>query len=311
MSLDLTNRKPPDELDKLPKPTNENLKLLFHAVDKVVIKNGGVHQNKAITNEIVHMISDPHQIQHLQALMEIDERMTGFHCMCLGDYAIELHAQHEIKATIGFHHGVSIWYDNWNGDALLAKNTELLNYLASLGFTKPLDDLLEDEKRRQEDQEAQKKWMLQAPKCFETYWMQILDPFTANYWEGLLHDFETEEPDLFGRIRKMLMLYGSSGSPWSGYPSYEDVPRKILDTFPLQQIIEAYVSSDKNDLLQLGLGRYFCSFEFKKKWRKHLPKIPNDIIDDIDRCINQRNDADKIWMMTNLKKKKSALPHKS
>jgi len=139
-TLDLTNRKLYEERNKLPEPSNEGLATLFVGVNKVVIKDDGVCGDKAMSNKILLTISEGDRIQKLNQLLEIDENNTGFYCMCLGTYAIELYSDTQINATIGFHHGVSIRYHKWNGDAELANSDDLLKFLADLGFTKPLED---------------------------------------------------------------------------------------------------------------------------------------------------------------------------
>jgi hypothetical protein len=47
-TLDFTNRPTLEEFEKLPRPTNDNLNKLFFGVDNVVIKESGVHQNRAL-----------------------------------------------------------------------------------------------------------------------------------------------------------------------------------------------------------------------------------------------------------------------
>ena len=47
-TLDLTNREPLEERNKLPKPSNEGLCKLFVGVDKVVIKDNGVYEEHNI-----------------------------------------------------------------------------------------------------------------------------------------------------------------------------------------------------------------------------------------------------------------------
>ena len=145
-TLDLTNTQPLEERNKLPKPSNEGLANLFVGVDKVAIKHNGVYEDKAMSDKILLTISQGEKIQKLNELLEIDENNTGFYCMCLGTYAIELYNGTQINATIGFHHGVSIRYHKWNGDAELAKSDDLLKFLADLGFTKPLEDRVEEKR---------------------------------------------------------------------------------------------------------------------------------------------------------------------
>ncbi len=120
-TLDLINGKSKEGPERLPKPTNNNLEKLFENVDKVIVKQSGVSNDKAINGNVVLTISRQDSIDRLKSLLEIDENKTGFYCMCLGDHAIELFSGVQLKATIGFHHGVSIRYDKWDGDAELAK----------------------------------------------------------------------------------------------------------------------------------------------------------------------------------------------
>src|SRR5262245_22298959 len=106
--LDLTNRAPLEERNKLPGPTNYGLDDLFIGIDKVVIKEGGVYEDKAISAKVALTISQDDNIKKLNAYLHIEEKNTGFYCMCLGTYAIELYSEDQLKATLGFHHGVSI-----------------------------------------------------------------------------------------------------------------------------------------------------------------------------------------------------------
>jgi len=115
-------------------------------VDKVVIKDGGVSDKHALSNKILLTITKYEELERLSELLEIDESKTGFYCMCLGTYAFELFSAESIKATIGFHHGVSIRYHEWNGDAELTRKEELLSFLAELGFTMPLEERLEKQR---------------------------------------------------------------------------------------------------------------------------------------------------------------------
>ena len=129
-TLDLTNRKTLEELEKLPKPTNDNLIQLFANIDSIVIKEGGVYNDKAMSDKTVLTLTEYENVKRFSELLEIDELNTGFYCMCLGTYAIELFSNGKLKATVGFHHGVSIRYDKWNGDAELAQSDKLLEFLS-------------------------------------------------------------------------------------------------------------------------------------------------------------------------------------
>jgi hypothetical protein len=303
-TLDLTGRKTQEELAQLPHPTNDGLKDLFQNIDTVVIKDGGVYQGKAMRNEVLFTISQPEAIKTLESFLEIDEMNTGFYCLCLGTYAIELYDASTLRATIGFHHNVSIRYDKWNGDAALVKNQELLHFLAGLGFTQPLNEFTEEATRHKKDMAAENEWFHLAPKCFAKYRQQMSD-FDNSYFPSLLKDLQDEEPGKDQQITALLQTFGRSKNLWTAYPMYEEVPLKILQTFTLAEIINAYINSDRNYKTRRGLGRMLCAFDYKKTRKRHLKSMPQSVIDDIYKCFVAINDETGIARITKLNKAKN------
>lgn len=302
-TLDLTNRKPLEDRNKLPKPSNEGLRKLFIGVDKVVIKKDGVIEDKAMSDKILLTILQGDKIKKFSELLEIDENNTGFYCMCLGTYAIELYSQNQIEATIGFHHGVSIRYHKWNGDAGLAKKDDLLTFLSDLGFTKPLEDRLKEKRNMEADRIAARKWLDIAPKCFKKYWTQICSMDT-NYFISLVKDLTIEIPDRQVQIITLLQTFGRTDSFWTAYPIYEELPNDILKTFDTEEIIKAYLNSDRNYKTRRGLGRYLCSFEFKKQRKRQLKYITMEVIDDLEKCfdnIGEKRGINEIFSLRNEK----------
>ncbi len=303
-TLELTNRQPLEELNKLPTPTNEELEKLFIGIDKVIIKEGGVYEDKAMCDKIVLSISSADDIQRLNDFLNIDEQNTGFYCMCLGTYAIELYSNNQLKATIGFHHGVSIRYHFWNGDAELAKSDELLNFLAEQGLTKPLDDRIKQKRTMETDRIAERKWLDIAPKCFQKYWLQICS-MKSDYFTPLLAELNIEIPDRQKQIITLLQTFGKTENFWTAYPLYEKVPNDILHTFDTKEIINAYLNSDRNYKTRRGLGRYLCSFEFKKKRKKKLKYITKEVIADLEKYFNNIGDKRGINEIFSLRNEKN------
>jgi hypothetical protein len=302
-NLDLTNRRPLEELNKLPKPTNEELAKLFVGVDKIVIKDSGVYETKAMSEKIILTISQAEKIQKLNDFLQIDETNTGFYCMCLGTYAIELYSNTEIKATIGFHHGDSIRYHYWHGDAALAKSNELLNFLAEQGLAEPLADRKEQERNLEADRTIERKWLDIAPGCFQKYWKQICSQ-ANNYFAALVRDLNLEIPNREDQIITLLQTFGQTENFWTAYPSYEELPNDILKLYATEEIIKAYVNSDRNYKIRRGLGRYLCSFEFKKTRNKQLKYITTEVIDDLEKCfdnIEEKRGIKEVFSLRNEK----------
>jgi len=65
---------------------------------------------------IVLCITEENTLSQLGALLAINETNTGFYRLCLGAYAFERHCKNNLRKTIGYHHGISIRYDNRRGD---------------------------------------------------------------------------------------------------------------------------------------------------------------------------------------------------
>lgn len=298
-TLDLTNRKTIEEFQKLPIPSNEGLGKLFVGIDKIVFKENGVYEDKAISDKILLTILKIDLIKKLEELLEIDENNTGFYCMCLGTYAIELYKDNIINSTIGFHHGVSIRFHKWNGDAGLAKGEELINFLAGLGFSKPLEDRNEEKRSMEADCIAERKWLEIAPNCFTKYWTQI-NNLDDSYLTSLINDLNSEIPDKQKLIITLLQTFGHTKNFWTAYPIYEELPNDILKTFVTKDIIAAYLNSDRNYKTRKGLGRYLCSFEFKKRRYKELKFIKQEVIDDLEKCFRHLNEQRGIDEMAKL-----------
>ncbi len=302
-TLDLTNRKPLEERNKLPKPSNVGLSYLFIEVDKVVIKDNGVNEDKAMSDIILLTISQADKIQKFNELLEIDENRTGFYCMCSGTYAIELYNNTQLNATIGFHHGVSIRYHKWNGDAELAKSDDLLKFLADLGFTKPLEDRVEERRNMEADRVSERKWLEIAPKSFKKYWTQINNT-DDSFFTSLINDLNSEIPDRKKQIITLLQTFGHTDNFWTAYPIYEELPNDILKTFEIKEIIAAYLGSDRNYKTRKGLGRFLCSFDFKKTRKMNLNFITDEVISDLEKCfdnLGEKRGINEIFSLRNEK----------
>lgn len=300
-TLDLTNRKTSEELSKLPAPTNQSLRLLLQRIDAVVIKDDGVYNGRALSDKILFRITEANYLDQFFQLLEIDEAKAGFYCMCLGTYAIEFFSNTELKATIGFHHGESIRYDQWNGDAQLLKSDELLAFLSGLGFSEPLQDRLEERTRMKAEAVAEDNWFDMAPAFFRQYRSQIIN-LDHSFMPLLIENLNAAYPDKYERVIVLLQIFGKTDSFWNAYPVYEQIPFDILKQFEVKDIIAAYLASDRNYKARRGLGRYLCLYEFKKVRDQYLKFIPLQVVDDLEKCfeaIGEKKGINEIYSLRN------------
>ncbi len=304
--LDFTNI---NSFKNFPEPTNERLQALFLDVDVIIIKEGGVCGNQALENEVALTLDQQEDIIRFSGLLNIDESQTGFHCMCLGNYAIELHSKGAITATIGFHHGQSIRYDHWHSDAFLIDNQNFLIFLSEKGLEKPLQDRLETLRSREAAEVAKAEWLQAAPACFKKYWEQI-NELNEDYIVPLSNELDAEIPDKQQKIITLLQLFGKTDNLWTDYPIYEESPNNILKTYEVTAIIQAYLDSDRNYKTRKGLGRFLCTPEFKRIRTPYLKHLPEEVITDLEKCfdhLGQKRGINEIFALKNhtLKQKQS------
>ena len=252
------------------KATGKSLNHLFADIDIIQIKNDGVHEDKALSNDIVLKIDEPSKIQELKKLMAINEPDEDFHCMCLGDYAIELLKGSELKSTIGFHHGVSIRFNQWTGDADLKYPNELLELLSDLGLKAPLEQKKLDNEQAKKNLEESKNWLENSPRTFQKYFEEMRNTGAINT-DKMRPGLNTEFPNKKDLILALLRSYGTTENLWTAYASYQSVPQELLDNFSTLKIIEAYRNSAKSFKHTIGLGRYLFTPGYKsQKSKKHL-----------------------------------------
>lgn len=272
------------------KATNKLLSDLFNDIDIIQIKNDGVQGDKAISNDIVLRIDEPSTILDFKRLVTIIEPEEDFQCMCLGDYAIELLQENKLKHTIGFHHGVSIRFHQWSGDAELKYADELLTLLFDLGLKEPLEQKKLEHKRAKESEKESNNWLGNSPKSFSKYWNEI-NSFDESYIPKLKKDLEEEFNKKEDLIIALLTSFGTSNNLWTAFPMYELTPQMYLDEYTLQDILDAFFESNKDQLTRIGLGRYLFSWDFRKQIKKHHKKLTIELLKLLSEAFEKINNS--------------------
>lgn len=269
--------KPFESKKRKEKATNKFLLDLFEGIDSVQIKSDGVYEDKALSNDIVLTINEPLKIQDFKKLIAIIEPKEDFHCMCLGDYAIELLGQKQVKTTIGFHHGVSIRLNQWTGDAELKYPNELLEFFSNLGLKNPIEQRNSDIERTNKFERESVNWLNNSPKSYSKFWKQIND-FDESYIPELQKDLRNEYNEQNELILALLKSFGTTQNLWSGYPMYEMISQTLLNKFKLEEIISAFSDSNKERTESIGLGRFLFSWDYRKELKKQYHKLNKELI---------------------------------
>ncbi len=92
----------------------------LEGVDRVRVRTGGTCHRDIARERTLHEEKDAAKVRDLIAQIQIDERQSGFHCMCCGEPSLEFFKGDKLVLTLGYHHGRSMrWVGGWPADCLL------------------------------------------------------------------------------------------------------------------------------------------------------------------------------------------------
>jgi hypothetical protein len=258
---------------RAPDPTQVTLDALLSTVTGVRIIEDGVAGGRAIGDNVLLDESEPRAISAFYTCLAIDESAPGCHCMCLGDYAIELYAGDYLAATLGLHHGRSIrWETGWKHDALLRDGLKLLWWMSTHGLSTPLATFEAERGRAAVAKQAAERWRTAMPECLLPHWEQMR---RAEIVPTILHlTLVRAIPEPVAHIRALLSWFGNGAGPWSGYPSYEQVAEELLMLEQTPAIVRSLEVTPLMPPLIAGAARYFASLHFRKTRPNELHLIP-------------------------------------
>jgi hypothetical protein len=141
------------------------------------------------------------------------------------------------------------------------------------------------------------RWIAAVPKAMHAFVPQDQgeDPFRyfPNDHHAQLNALARVYPSKTAQIRALLAWYGTDSGKWTGYPTYEDIPMRILLTYSTADCLTAIRSAPMTDAEWEGAARFFASWDFKTQRPHDLEMIPRDLKKKLlDRSL-QNADEDK------------------
>ena len=127
---------------KATEPRNQDLHATLTEITKIVVRTGGTCHRQTGEEQVLAAETDPGKIQELISALQIDDAGTGFECGCCGNPTFEFYSGRRLKVTLGYHHGISVRWDQWTSDALLTTNSveAVLSWLDQRGITGPREE---------------------------------------------------------------------------------------------------------------------------------------------------------------------------
>lgn len=148
----------------------------------------------------------------------------------------------------------------------------------------PLSHSLEDmeagqQAERRRIEEGERRWLSVLPTSIREVWdanaqFRIgLNP-SGKALADLKAALQAEIPDRAERIRRLLVLFGSSAGPWSGYPGYEGISETLLLDYPTEEVIEVVQASKEDGAMLEGAARYLGGWDFRHRHAQDIVLIP-------------------------------------
>lgn len=239
-------------LSELPPPSQASLDQLLGDTQEVRFIRGGCRRLPEGT-EVVLELAGTEVIGHFASLLRLVEDGQRWHCMCLGDYAVEFRGAEGTLAYLGFHHGHSLrWDEKWGGDAILAEPEALLVWLSERGLLAPLQEFRKTQEAELESELEAREWLDAAPEYLRGWGDQLFceDP---DVLQAIFETtgYETPESQVLGLLEWFAFGYGRS----AGTPLYQDFPRALLRRVSPARFAQG-LDGRLTELQKQGIQRY-------------------------------------------------------
>lgn len=262
-------------VSELPCPTQAAIDALAIRVTRVRFIKGGCG-SRPLGTEVALDLQEVDDVRQFLAFLRIVEDASTFgHCMCLGDYAVELSHGEAPPAYLGFHHGAAIrWNGVWRWDARLAAPEPLLKWLAGHGLQEPWAEWEAQKDRAERSRQQAAAWIEAAPSCVRPLGQRLLCDFPqAEDVEVILEALEQGETSPEARVRGLFRWYATCGSEtWNGYPVYEALVERVLLRFPLDTLYSVEANLDEEEAE--GACRFFLQGQWLNTAAPRVSRIP-------------------------------------
>lgn len=288
-------------------PTQQSLSNMLSNIDRIRVVDAGMSGNDLVflrKNESDKMkvfldTNSKEQIESFKSYFSIVEDPDTFgHCMCLGGPTFEFLSGTTLVARIGLHHGRSIRWSEWKHDAVLSHNVDVLDWLALNGAPQPKESYEADLVRAEQSRKQYKKWLMSAPESIHTQVREHLArgnyPFASEDDINKIYKTLSSAVSPESQALALFKWYGSGCGLWSGYPSYEELPNKLLMQIPTSILLQALTNiNDLSDAHIEGAARFFSSREFNNRRYPDRKMLPDDLKKRIREHIMRQNDKQK------------------
>jgi len=274
------------------RPTQEGLRALFARAARVRFIEGGVGDGVPL-GSAVRLELGAGDARSLAEALAIREDGEPFHCMCLGDWAVELVDGGGARVTaIGLHHGQSIRVHGWSSDAALASPERALDFLAERGLTQPREDWRAARAQAEAAGVRQRGMLAGLPPALAPLLGELMGPMGLPHtlsnpaWGRAAAALARAHGGAAAAARALLTWLEAITVEWSGYPAEEALPLTLLDTLGPEAVVTALLAGAPGAAAARALVFAPCS-------RDRLRKAALPVADRLRAAIAARSREDR------------------
>ncbi|SEE21846.1 hypothetical protein SAMN05428939_7763 [Streptomyces sp. TLI_105] len=236
-----------------------------------------------VDGEIRVDLSDPAESARLRTAMTV-ESLPGSHCMCLGDVRFEVFDRDGGRlAVVVLHHGATLRWGRWEGDAVLADGRLLLTWLDGHGMPGPMQQFEADRQRAEKGVEEERTWLAAMPAGLEGLADRILDLSrtggrpSPELLAELTDRLQLTFSDPVERVLALLAWHGSGSGRCSGYPLHEGVPGELLGRVPIADLLAGLADPRSEERHDAGAVRYLVGWKARSHQKRDVAGLPEPL----------------------------------
>lgn len=244
------------------------------ALDALLATAGSLGITASGTATVVDL-TDAGEREALRAVMAV-RAMTGLECMCTGEAQLDVRGPDgRTLAVVALHHGVTLSWEVWDGDALLADGPGLLAWLDRHGVPEPLHWFREAQERRAVAAREREDWVAAVPGALRGLTERMLQSMgQADLRSEAAVLLEEAVPDPVSRVQALLAWYAAGSGRYSGYPVYEGLPGAILGEAPIGEIAAALEDPRAGSRHEAGAVRHLIGWRSRKRIQRDIAALP-------------------------------------
>jgi hypothetical protein len=226
----------------------------IEGVDRVRVRTGGTCHRDPSTEQTIAELTRADEITAFVNAIQLDDAKSAGACMCCGSPTFEFYVAGELKASLGYHHGINLrWAGGaWPGDGPLTVESQdrLAAWLADRGVTHPAEELAGSRRRAA-------AWRLRNERMKAVLGeatVRSLEAAEASEGDDVAEGvriLEAKVPDPATRAQLAFRLLGIEGPEWSVLSS---AARDILARLEAGVVLAAAERVFPDDVGALGVA---------------------------------------------------------